>query len=152
MTTYVSATQVANEIKTRIEGITVANGFHTDIGLKLFRGKTNAPDKDNVPCSVLLEGDDEIKMSDGRKPLANIKQHYAIGGYDICDADHPNDQAHLIIKDIKRALFGAAANFDNAVYALRYKGREIGPRADSQPIVWALVHITVEYYEDLANP
>lgn len=152
MTTYTTATQVANDIKTRIEGISVANGFNTNIGLKLFRGKTNGPEKEQVPCSVLLEGDDNPTQSPGRKPLIKNKQQYAIGGYDICDPDHPNDKAHLIIKDIKRALFGPTANFDEAVYRLEYKGREIGPRADGQPIVWALVHIQVEYAEDLSNP
>lgn len=151
------ASVLAAHIDSLIADIQIANDYETDIGLRHFRGRLKIDDG-QVPCAVLIEGEDRPGDQSGRDAL-KITQDYVIGGYVRCDPDHPNDAAHAVIRDIKRALFKNAPNgmlgqqnFDGRVHRVRYVGRDIGPRADGMPIVYAIVHIEVDYAETLANP
>lgn len=107
-------------------------------------------DDDMVPCSVIIEGEDRPGDNVGREEI-KITQNYVLGGYVRCDPDHPNDAAHLVIKDIKKVLFGQGPRLGGRVRAISYTGRDIGPRADGVPIVFAVVHISIEYAECLAD-
>lgn len=129
--------------------ITVANGYNTDIGAKVLRGRRKIDDT-QVPCAVMIEGEDHPGDNIGRDTL-KITQDYVLGGYVRCDPDHPNDAAHLVLKDIKKALFPDSRdlNFGGRALKVRYVGRDIGPRADGVPIVYAVVHIEVDYAEAL---
>lgn len=151
MSTLNKASDVANEILSRLATITVANGYHTDIGTLTFAGRRNISD-DSIPCAVLIEGNDDVLELTTRGD-AEVRQHYVAGGYVRCDPDHPNTAGHLVIKDIKRALFkdGLYMGRPAKVKAIKYEGRDIGPRADGEPIVFAVVHFSVEYAETLAD-
>ena len=153
MTTFTSATEVGQEIAARLATITTGNGFTTNIGTTVYRGRVSVGDQD-VPCVSIIEGDDDVRENPSRmNAMAHITQQYALVGYAACDPMHPNDTAHSIIKDIKRAIFkDKDSTFARKVTAVRYKGRNIGPRADSVPIVQAVVYIEVEYVEDLTSP
>lgn len=72
--------------------------------------------------------------------------------YDACHPDHPNDKAHLLIKDLKRAIFADGVTLGGNVLRVEYRGRDIGPRGDGVEIVCASVEIAVKFVEDLANP
>ena len=42
-------------------------------------------------------------------------------------------------------------SFGGRVKSVEYRGRDIGPRTDGVPIVFAVVHIDVTYVENLAE-
>lgn len=153
MTILTSASAIAAEISERLARISIANGCETDIGLRVCRGRRKI-DEDMVPCAVLIEGDDQVKDRPGKLPTVELKQGYVLGGYVECDADHPNDAAHAVIRDIKRALWGVGdgGNFGGKVRAVSYTGRDIGPRADGVNVVFAVVQVDVEYVETLSQP
>lgn len=154
---YNQAREIALHINNLLSGITKANGYETDIGLAVLRGKRKIDDS-QVPCAVLIEGEDRPTSTQG-PASQKITQSYVLGGYAECNPDHPNDRAHEIISDIKRAIFSAPATrteqlrgtttFGGKVINVTYRGRDIGPRADGVPIVFAVVHIDVEYIEQL---
>lgn len=154
MTVFVKAEDISNEIAARISTITIANGYETDIGTHLMRGRRKIPADDEVPCSVLIEGNDAIDDTNGRSQGARVKLRlpYMIDGFDRCEPNNPNVKAHAMIRDIKRALFNGDRNFGGRVYEVNYLGRDIGPRADGAGLVQARVAIEVAYAEDLANP
>jgi hypothetical protein len=154
MTVYVKAADVAGEIVTRLEGITLTNGAETNIGAKVFRGRRSLPGDDEPPCCVLIEGGDEVEDSAGRTQTAliKVKQVYMIDGFDACDPNNPNVKAHAIIRDLKRALFKDGRTFGGKVVEVAYMGRDIGPRPDGVALVQARVMIEVSFAEDLANP
>jgi hypothetical protein len=151
MTTITTALEVAQEVNARILAISKANGYLTDVGLNVMRGRRRIDDN-QVPCSVIVEGDDHVTPSPGRIPSAEVRQSYVIAAYSECSANHPNDRAHEIIKDIKRALFHDGVTFGGKVPRVEYKGRDIGPRSDGVAIVCASVEIEVKFVEDLTNP
>lgn len=151
MTTLHQADQVATELDTRLKRITVANGFNSDIGLRVLRGRRRIDDG-QVPCAVLVEGPDTPVSGPGRMASAEITQSYVLIAYHECDPDHPNDKGHELIKDLKRAIFADGTTLANQVQRVHYRGRDIGPRGDGVGIVCATIEIDVNFIEDLTNP
>lgn len=145
------ASDIALELSTRLSNITKANGYETDIGLKVFRGRRNIPDE-AVPCAMLIEGNDQISSRPGKLATVEVVQGYVLGGYVPCDPNNPNDAAHALIRDLKKAVFKDGGNLGGKVYKVNYTGRDIGPRTDGIAIVMAIIEITVNYVEDLQNP
>lgn len=154
MTVFVRAADVASEIVRRVGLITVAQGAETDIGLNVHQGKRKLPADGEVPCAILIEGDDSVDDTAGRTKTALIKvtQAYIIDGFSVCDPDNPNVAAHAMIRDIKRVLFADGRTFGDTVAEVKYLGRDIGPRPDGVALVQARVMIEVSFAEDLANP
>lgn len=148
---HTTASEVVAALAERIASISRPNGFETDIGLRLFRGR-RAVDESAVPCSVLIEGDDSVLDQTGRLPVVKLRQRYVLAAYVACDANNPNDAAHAAIRDLKRAIFGGAPNLGGKVLVVTYQGRDIGPRADGVPVVFVTVEVDVDYVEDLRNP
>ena len=151
MTLYSKAADIAAAIFSRLQAVTQANGYETDLGARVYRGRRNV-DETQVPCSVLLEGTDTPTDRSGKLPTAAITQRYVLAAYVPCDPDNPNDAAHAAIRDLKRAMFAGDGDFGGRVRQVSYRGRDIGPRADGLPIVFVTVDIDVEYIEDLSNP
>ena len=112
--------------------------------------------------TIEIEGEDKPGGAQGAGSQ-QVTQSYVLGGYAECDPDHPNDRAHEILADIKKALFGltpdatraeragAEFSFGGRVKSVSYRGRDIGPRADGVPIVFAVVHIDVVFVEQLTQ-
>lgn len=148
---FTKASEIAVELSARLATIKVADGFHTDIGLRVYRGRRKIDDE-MIPCAVLFEGADDVSNPPGHPIEVKVDQGYVLGGYAKCDPDNPNDTAHLIIKDLKRAVFGGAATLGGKVRVVQYNGRDIGPRADGVAIVFAVIEIEVEYAETLLDP
>ena len=157
-TVYTKASEIALHITGLLATISQANGYKTDIGRQVFRGKRKIDDG-IPPCAVVIEGEDKPTSTQG--PVSQkITQSYALGGYAECDPDHPNDRAHEILADIKKAIFTTdeptaidrhkgSTSFGGKVVSVNYRGRDIGPRADGVALVFAVVHIDVEFVEQL---
>lgn len=157
------AAQLALAFAERLTTIRVANGYATDIGATVFRGKGRI-DVANLPCAVIYEAGDKIgddNQTPGRPGDGNVNirmadvilaQRYFFEGHMACDADHPNDAAHAIIGDLKKALFNGDRSFGKLVRRLQYKGRAIGRREDGQAFINASIVIDAEITENLANP
>ncbi|QXV72270.1 tail completion protein [Acidovorax phage ACF1] len=157
---FKKGSEIAQHITTILQTITPTNGYKTEIGQTVYRGRLRH-DEDRVPYAVLIEGEDRPVDHSGLADVL-ISQNYTIGGYVKCDPDNPNDAAHDVIADIKKAIFssdlgwktpapGSRGQGQGRVKSLKYRGRDIGPRADGQGIVFAVVHITVEFAENLLD-
>lgn len=151
-----TAEAIGLEISTRLATRTVALGAETDLGAQVFRGR-RIVDDDQIPCTTLIEGSDEIEENESQRTLeARIKQTYVALAYIPCDPVNPNDAAHAAIRDMKRALFTTAGVPDRTlgskVKRVHYRGRDIGPRADGAAFVVASLEVAVEFVENLATP
>ena len=140
---------ISDALFERISTISIANGYNTDIGLKVLRGRRRI-DSSDVPCVSIIEGEDS-PQGDALRSV-NIAQTYYIEAQDECDADHPNDKAHLLLQDMKKALFAVDNTLNRTVKPVRYRGRVIMPREDGTNIVVASIQIEVLFVEDLTNP
>jgi hypothetical protein len=145
------ASDIAATVASRLATIKVVNGYNTDIGLRVFRGRMSLNVKD-LPCIVLAEDADTVQEIRGTK--VRLTQRYTIEGHDNCDPLQPNDKAHEILQDIKRAIFGGDLSFGGALRPndLAYSGRSIAAREDGTAICAASVDIDISYVEDLSDP
>lgn len=150
------ASQLAAAINARISAITVANGYNTDIGATVYRGKRTA-NEDKVPFAFIIEGDDQV--IEQTNMTARVVIAYAVEGHATCDPDNPNDTVHLIVADLKKAIFGGDVTFGGLLRqrpgtepTLKYQGRTVGEREDGAKVVGAGVMFSCEILEDLPNP
>jgi len=147
------AEDVAAEVETRLAACTVALGAETDLGRLVLRGR-RAIDDSMIPCSVIIEGDDDLQ--DSRGTQVSTEQKYVLYAYLPCDPDNPNDAAHKGLRDMKRAMFRTGGKPDDTwggkVKKVRYLGRDIGPRGDGSGFVLAVIEVSAQFVEDLANP
>lgn len=148
---------IAKYLTEVLKSITLANGYPVEFP-RVYRGRLKH-DEDRVPYAVLIEGDDRPSNTENMKDVA-ITQDFVLGAYVTCDADNPNDAAHVAIRAIKKAVFtsdlarkqqAGARGGNGRVKSLAYKGKDIGPRADGKAIVFAVVHIEVTFAEDLLD-
>ena len=156
MTLLHTAEDIGLEISARLQARTIALGAETDLGVSVFRGRRTVDD-DQVPCTSIIEGQDEIEENDAsRGALALIKQDYALLAFVPCDPSNPNDAAHRALRDMKRAIFSTNGAADRTlggkVKRVRYRGRDIGPRGDGAAFVVAALEINVEFVEVLWAP
>lgn len=143
---------IAAAVAARIETIRTANGYATEIGVRVYRGRRKI-DEGHLPCAVIVEGDDEVPDMREGSTQAKIRQPFIIEGHTDCDPDNPNDAAHAIVADIKRAIFSGDLTLGGLTRsAVRYAGRSIAPREDGLSIVSAAVEISIEFVEELAQP
>jgi hypothetical protein len=146
------ASDIAAAISARIAQIAIANGYSTDIGTRVFRGRLTL-DKEDLPAAILVEDEDRVKEQKRNLIDVSLYQTYIVEGHDVCDPLQPNDKAHLILADIKRAIFGSNdKTLNGLVLEIQYVGRSIGQRPDGTAIVAAAVTFQCHFTENLANP
>lgn len=156
MTTLTRAEDIALEIQRRLALISVAAGCETNVGAFISRGNRSI-DVSKAPCCVLVEGTDHVGDQTPTQGNMVVTQDYVIAAVLACNVDHPNDAAHMAIRDVKRALFRSDdklpdTTFSGKVKKVTYRGRDIQPRGDGKNFVAAIVEISVEYPEKLYAP
>ena len=152
-----TASNLAVALAGCLENITIANGYATDLGAKVLRGRRRLTDAD-LPCVVIIEGDDRVmsesrsaQMPNARRKQVKLEQMYTLEGHLPCDPDHPNDAAHAAIADLKKAVF-KDVTLGGLVRDIDYAGRTISAREDGIDVVSGAIIIKLDYTEDLANP
>lgn len=147
------ASDVALALTAVLQTITTVNGFNTNIGLRVFRGR-GAFEPDEMPLTILVEAEDRVE--DQKRSQVKIAQRYIAEGHDNCDPLNPNDKAHLMLADLKRAVFAYSETIDplgnGLIKSIKYIGRTIAPRPDGQAFVSASIEFECVFVEDLKNP
>ncbi|MCK2095229.1 hypothetical protein [Thauera aromatica] len=148
-----TAKLIAQRLTARLQAITQANGYRSNLGQHVYRGRL-AIDEDTPASVTIAELDEDGTQKPGRRSaLCKLTQRYALEALAHCDPDHPNDAAHDLIHDIQRAIFGPLdPTLGGAAADLRYLTRRINPRDFGTTRVLASVEIEVDYVEDLAAP
>lgn len=157
------SSDISRRLSEILSTITVANGYQTDIGTRVFRGKWKH-DEDAVPYSVVFEGEDDVPPGHSNIRDVAVRQEFILAGYVECDPDDPNDAADAVIADIKRAVFTsdlvpappAAGNRGIGVGRVKqvsYMGKKVGPRSDGaeRAYVFGVVQISILFAEDLLD-
>ena len=149
-----SPEEVSDAIEARIATITVANGYETDIGLKLLVGKRRLPAEDEAPCANIIDFAQTPKdLAKGNMTDAFVEQRFVVVGTAACtDKDHPNRTGHALMRDIKRAIWKDGTTLGDKVKAVRFTGSDMGARPEGGDFMQAAVSFVVEYVERLAGP
>lgn len=154
------ASQLAAALKARIQTVTKANGYLTDIGAGVFMGRTEI-NVSELPCTVIVEGDDRVMSEGPSSPTIGVKQvkmgqRFIIEGHTHCDPLNPNDACHDIVEDLQRACFAGDRSFGMRGVVkgdeMAYIGKNFGERPDGSNIIAASIEIEIAYIFDLTKP
>lgn len=159
-----SNTNVAENISLYIHGLVSSivastveapTPFETNIGREVYRGKLRIQFPDDMPCIVLIEGEETFDQANRLATKVKLTQRFRFEAYmQVDDEDNPNDTAHKMVRDLKRALFreGVREETKKRAFEMIYAGKTIQPREDGQKFVQVAMNVDVSYVEDLTNP
>jgi hypothetical protein len=146
---------LAGRIAERLALINVDDGYATDIGTTVFKGKLKLEESE-LPAVVLIEDDTRVEETSVSRQSEKSKtvQRYLLIGHDVCDPDDPNAKAYLMLADLKRTIFSGDRTFGEIVRPndLIYVGRRIATRENGSNVVSAAIMIDCKFVEDLTDP
>lgn len=144
---------ISQKLEQRLATISKANGYETDAGLKVFRGRRTLTE-DDVPCIVIVEGPEVPSEQQGTKVRLGVR--YMFEAHDVCDPVHPNDKGHALVRDLKRAVFAGerlrGTALDGLATGMLYRGKTIAAREDGESLIFASVAVEPQFTEDVSNP
>ncbi len=95
---------VIDHLKERLGTVTVANGYHTNIGFNVIAEEDQAPQSaDPIPCVILDEGVELPDDEDGAGAYDRAVQ-ISIQGVDKYSEGAPKSHARLMLADIQKLL------------------------------------------------
>jgi hypothetical protein len=145
------ALRVIKEIQTALEVISIANGYQTDAGLRVSRGRKRISRDETFPLISIHEGEEEVVKSVGVS-VVQLRLPVTVEGFVESDLANPLDSAHPLLADIKKSLFPALIQNRGSIINVNYLGRVIDPPEDGSRYSSVSVHLAVEWGEELSNP
>ena len=141
-------------LATRLEGIDGTGTYNSDIGGRVYRGKILFDDADTFPVLTMEDNGTTNDSAENHiycrvKALKRVSIH---GLVDVDDTDNPNDNAYLLISDIKKSIFTGDERLAGEAITITYTGSSVSAREDSATKVGCSVDITISYAENLLDP
>lgn len=154
MTIKHSPEEMADIVAARLAQISRVNGYETDAGLRLYRGRRSVSNE-QLPCVTLIEDSNEPKDRPGRSLQYEVMQRYTLLIYLPLtrpeDQDNPNAVLHKGLRDLKRCIFKPGdredINLEGACRDVEYLGHDMAPREDGSISCVAGLEIGVTYVE-----
>lgn len=157
MSNKTQALQILDAVVSRVKLITKANGYCTDAGKEIFKGRVQLFEQDELPAITILEGDEQVLDRSYEK--TKLRYELSITGAAKATPKNPLDSAHELLGDLKKALFPTDAlkdtGFDRLnglVTKFEYNGRSMAAREDGSKTSYCTVFIAVEYVETPGTP
>lgn len=138
----------------RLQAITVANGYATNAGALVVFGPVPRKDGDAMPFIRLLETSAEQESQIANRPTAKIRVNFvAEACAEQSTAANIMSTGHLLIGDLKRAMFGDRTRDLNATaIEARLEGYSILPPEDGSDIVVAQLRGSFAFTDDFTSP
>ena len=150
-----------------LKGISKANGYSTDLGGNVFRGRVIFGDNDPIPLVSILEAPlpDEPDPTPPAGGAWKGTWRLMIQGWVDDDKNHPTDPAHYLLADVKKALAEERKKMirpgrGNDIFGMGGKvtdiriGACVVRPAEEQVNEYAnfLLSVTLEIAENMADP
>jgi hypothetical protein len=142
--------QIVDWIITRLQGVTVANGYQTDAGLDVGLGRAT---RDDGYHYVIAADDAQPESQQGVKVKAVME--ITIEGYATADPANPSVEGRKVLADAERAIF---AGLDNRLpiseigASLEWGGNSLDYRKDGSDIEICTVTVRASFTKNLTNP
>lgn len=145
------ALKITKAIQGALESIQIANGYQTDAGLRISRGRLRISRDEVFPLISIHEGEEDVIKRVGPS-VVQLRLPVTVEGFVESDPVNPLDSAHVLLADIKRSLFPALSEQRGLIINTEYLGRIISPPEDGSSYSSVSVHLAVEWGEELSNP
>jgi len=144
------ANTIAEALVARLQNVRTTNGYHTNVGREVFRGKRKLMEAD---VTTLFEDEEDAGPPKAEPYTAIAVQHFIAEAATTCDPDNPEIAGHKLVADLCKTLFSADLTLSGLLEApLTYTGRVIQPRVDGQSLVNVQIKLDATYRFTPANP
>ena len=158
--------EIQKRLTALLSTITVANGYHVDIGANVFRGRGVFGDETPLPALSILEVPIPLDQlpPPGDSPLAKGGWELVVQGWVKDDKANPTDPAHVLLADVKKCLAAEMKkiNWNRDTDGILGLGREITklyigagvvrPPEEVSAKAYFWLTITLDLAEDLEHP
>lgn len=164
--TYPLRLEVQRRLSAALSEITIANGYHVDVGPNVFRGRGVFGDETPIPALSILEV--PIPLDQLPPPVDSPD---STGGWELVvqgwvkdDKMNPTDPAHILLADVKKRLVQEMkkANWDKPEDGILGLGRSVTklyigagvvrPPEEVSAKAYFWLTITLDLAEDLEHP
>lgn len=151
--------RVMSALMEQLETITIANGYHTDLGARTYRARRSI-DPAQLPAQSLFE-EAEVPNNGRVEQGADVfttRLGFSVQAFVPCDVAQTGTQLGLAKADIKQCLMGwAKANGgvvddDGKIGALTYRDSTALPRPEGSRCEAVSVSFEVMYQEAFGDP
>lgn len=143
------------EVARRLESITVANGYSTDAGLRVFRARRSIS-KTDLPCVVVWAGQEAIENGDGSHLAYSVVLSIIVDGHVMANQLTTGKTVEGLRADIKRAVLsdrsGALSDSVGNIGLLAILSSDGAPRDDGGESETVAVQFSASYREAHGNP
>lgn len=147
------AKQILTKLDTRLKTILVANGYNTNAGQRVYRGRKSFDWGDAALFPAISVFDPEERCESLHEERNDYLLVFHVEAHGFASASNPADLAHDLIADIKKALFiYSDQTLGGLVVSFEYKGREIQLPEDAGSVVSVRVVAEVKYPELYGDP
>lgn len=137
----------------RLEKILIADGYNTDAGLNVYRGRTSFDVNDPSLLPALSVFDESEEAGPPHDERNDETLTVAIVGHALVDPYFPADGAHDLIADIKQAaLVYTDKTLGHLATIMEYAGRETKFPDDAGNVVTVTVVLKIQYPEKYGDP
>lgn len=146
------AQQIEDAIVERLQAINF-NGYNSNAGLYVYRGRTSFTESDDFPLLTVVLGDSTYYDPDGN--LLQATMPVSIGGVTDCDPNNPNLKGHWLLEDIKRAVLldsDEGPPLGGLAITVKPTGFAIGTREYGSRYVDAWLDLEVKFAELYGDP
>lgn len=146
---------VIDDVYNKLAEITIENGYHTDIGLNIYRGKVTSFSEEDF---MLILDETERVIDTGTR--TNVRVSLEINVlifFNNVGLLHPYDTARVLLGDVQASLFSnpdirIAAENSVVRTALRYEGSDISNVEQEGNLTELKASFVVQYVMDLSEP
>lgn len=103
--------QIAAKLATRLADITVANGYNTDAGNTVVRGRRSWGETDLTSNPAISVWINDATSGQGNRDRMEVAIGIIVEGFFIIDTDNPDDDAEDLLGDIRKALLLSADRY-----------------------------------------
>ncbi len=142
------------KLEERLAEIQVANGYHTDAGLRVFLGRSLIEESE-VPAITVRPGEDEgeVEVNAG---LYRETVSYEINGVCEAEVNKPFEAGHQLAADIRRAIYRASTidleDLDGTAVRVVPGGTVVTEREPGSRLCEVTVALSITHSERLGEP
>lgn len=146
---------ILNAIKARLVGITVANGYATDVGQRISYGVQIADDPavGQLPMGVFVAGAVEpIGDLLGMGDISDVQMEVAIVGATTVDDADELTALETLLADFEKAIFSTDDQLGGKVSSLKYAGDMLMDRQEGDKVGRVGMKVLVQWKKRIGFP
>lgn len=142
--------RILTAIKARLASITVANGYATNVGMRVQYGAVDdVPKDDELPMAIFVAGRAE-RLEEGAR--AEVQMPVAIRALTVVSPADELAALEPLLGDLEKALFGVDDQLGGEVSDVEYVGEMVIDRSEGDTVGGVGLDILVKWRKVVGAP